>query len=56
METCTYDFYERGYWDSIQFSYVPDFRTKEDQLAWCLGFADGKQGQHKTIDEFEKEV
>ena len=40
------DFYERGYWDAIQFSYIPEFTTVEESRAYAHGFSDGKKGMY----------
>ena len=55
MGMCVYDFYERGYWDAIQFSYVLDMDT-EQLKAWTMGLSDGRKGKgnKKDIFEFEK--
>jgi hypothetical protein len=34
--------YERGKWDAIKFSYVPDFKNDEERMHWAMGFNDKK--------------
>jgi len=57
MGKCLYDFYERGYWDGIQFSYVPDFTLENAEKAWILGYHHAKDRTGLLeIDDFEKVV
>ena len=56
-DNCLYDWYERGYWDAVQFSYMKDM-TQAELLAWTMGLHDGRtKGEAlKDIWEFEFET
>ena len=42
-----------GYWDSVQFGYIPDYDTAELQ-AWSCGFMWGKDKKGEpTIEDFD---
>lgn len=38
------EFYEAGYWEGVQFSYVREFDTKEQAQAFWDGYKDSKNG------------
>ena len=50
--------FERGFWDSVQFGYVPDY-NKNEMKNWTMGYAWGKAGkgcpdsEPETIKEME---
>jgi len=52
--TIPFDFYERGYWDTIQFSYVPDDMTLEEVEAYGRGIKDGKAGITLDYQEYKE--
>jgi len=43
---CLRDFYECGYWNAIQFGYIPDFNTSAEKTAYCHGYRDGKNSNY----------
>lgn len=43
---CLRDFYEAGYWNAIQFGYIPDLNTPAEKEAYCHGFRDGKSNNY----------
>ena len=43
---CLRDFYEAGYWNAIQFGYIPDLNTQAEKEAYCHGYRDGKAGNY----------
>ena len=43
---CLRDFYEAGYWNAIQFGYIPDLNTPSEKEAYCRGYRDGKAGNY----------
>ena len=43
---CLRDFYEAGYWNAIQFGYIPDLTTPSEKEAYCHGYRDGKAGNY----------
>lgn len=48
-----YDYYLQGYYNAIQFGYIPDFDGVETIKAYASGFSDGKAGTKKDIEQFE---
>ena len=53
---CLYDAYLDGYDNSaIRLGYIKDYETKEEIIAYTMGYRDGKQGNKKSIDDFNKE-
>ena len=43
----------RGFWDSVQFGYVPDFTDTEEQAAWFSGYKWGKDGNGEpSMEDF----
>jgi hypothetical protein len=38
------EFYEAGYWEGVQLSYVREFDTKEQAQAFWDGYKDAKNG------------
>lgn len=46
--------FNRGYWDSVQFAYIPDYSPEEIQ-AWYAGFQWGKAGKGEpSTEDFEE--
>lgn len=53
IRMCIYDFYLRGYWDGVRFSYLPDFENDDQQDAYWQGYRDAKNKRGKTdIEDF----
>jgi hypothetical protein len=46
---CLRDFYEKGYWDGICFSYIPEFSSAQEKAAYAEGYKDAKE--NKSISE-----
>ena len=44
-----YEFFLRGFWDSVQFGYVPDFENDLQANSWGLGIAWGKLGNGEPL-------
>ena len=53
--TIDYDVYENGYWNGIQFGYIPDL-NKEQLRLWGIGYKDAKNKCHKTIAEIDAAI
>ena len=48
-----FDAFVRGYWDSVQFAYIPDY-NKIQLEAWQRGYLYGKDGNSEpSFDDFE---
>lgn len=46
--------FERGYWDSVQFGYIPDFEDKDQMISWYSGIAWGRAGKgHPCTEQLE---
>ena len=44
----------RGYWDSVQFGYVPDYDTAELQV-WAAGLQWGNAGKGEpSVEDFDE--
>lgn len=50
-----YDYYLKGYDNGIIFSYIPEFKSERQKLAFNMGYKDAKANlPQKEIDSFKR--